>query len=100
MTAKQKEIPSTVLQDRCVGVLVGLAAGDALGSGYELGEPPVGEARMIGGGLGGWDPGEWTDDTQMALCIAEEAAEGRPDLLAVATRFLDWYRSGPPDVGN
>ena len=100
MTAKQKEIPSTVLQDRWVGVLVGLAAGDALGSGYELGEPPVGEARMIGGGLGGWDPGEWTDDTQMALCIAEEAAEGRPDLLAVATRFLDWYRSGPPDVGN
>jgi ADP-ribosylglycohydrolase len=54
---------------------------------------------MIGGGLGGWDRGEWTDDTQMALCIAEEAATGHLDPRAVAGRFLDWYRSGPADVG-
>jgi len=54
---------------------------------------------MKGGGLGHWEPGEWTDDTQMALCIAEEAATGRLDATAVAGRFLDWYRSGPADVG-
>ncbi len=54
---------------------------------------------MIGGGLGGWEPGEWTDDTQMALCIAEEATGGQLDGTAVAARFLQWYRSGPADVG-
>jgi ADP-ribosylglycohydrolase len=54
---------------------------------------------MKGGGLGGWEPGEWTDDTQMAICIAEEAATGTVDPLRVAGRFLDWYRSGPVDVG-
>jgi ADP-ribosylglycohydrolase len=35
----------------------------------------------------------------MALCIAEEAATGRLDATAVAGRFLEWYRSGPADVG-
>src|ERR1700733_12069197 len=55
---------------------------------------------MIGGGLGPWEPGEWTDDTQMALCIAEEAATGHLDALAVAGRFLDWYLGHPKDVGN
>jgi ADP-ribosylglycohydrolase len=55
---------------------------------------------MKGGGLGRWEPGEWTDDTQMAVCIAEEAAAGRLDATAVAGRFLDWYRSGPADVGT
>jgi ADP-ribosyl-[dinitrogen reductase] hydrolase len=85
--------------DRCAGVLLGLAAGDALGAGYEFGTPPRGDAAMIGGGLGQWDPGEWTDDTQMAISIAEEAATGTLDPIAVAGRFLDWYRSGPADVG-
>ena len=85
--------------DRCAGVLLGLAAGDALGAGYEFGSPPSGEASMKGGGLGGWEPGEWTDDTQMAICIAEETATGIVDPARVAGRFLDWYRSGPVDVG-
>jgi ADP-ribosylglycohydrolase len=85
--------------DRCAGVLVGLATGDALGAGYEFRRPPVGPAEMIGGGLGPWEPGEWTDDTQMALCIAEEAATGKLDPLAVAGRFLGWYRGHPKDVG-
>jgi ADP-ribosyl-[dinitrogen reductase] hydrolase len=85
--------------DRCAGVLLGLAAGDALGAGYEFAHVPTGPVAMIGGGLGGWEPGEWTDDTQMALCIAEEAATGNLDPTAVASRFLDWYRSGPADVG-
>lgn len=56
--------------DRYAGVLLGLAVGDALGAGYEFSAPPSAEATMKGGGLGGWAPGEWTDDTQMALCIA------------------------------
>jgi len=86
--------------DRAAGVLLGSAAGDALGAGYEFG--PVGPAdpAMVGGGYLGWEPGEWTDDTQMALCVAEEAATGFLDPAAVGARFLDWFSGGPRDVGN
>ncbi|GER23598.1 hypothetical protein NCCP1664_20930 [Zafaria cholistanensis] len=59
-------------RDRAAGTLVGLAAGDALGAGYEFGDPlpeaaPVG---MIGGGPFGFAPAEWTDDTSMAVVVA------------------------------
>lgn len=88
------------LVDRAAGALVGLAAGDALGAGYEFGVAPAPEqADMIGGGLGDWAPGEWTDDTQLALCIAEVAATGALEAEAVAGRFLSWFRSGPGDLG-
>lgn len=78
---------------------MGLAAGDALGAGYVFRAGPKGDAKMIGGGLGEWEPGEWTDDTQMAICIAEVAATGHLDPLKVGARFLDWYRQRPKDVG-
>ncbi|MCA1781435.1 MAG: ADP-ribosylglycohydrolase family protein [Dermatophilaceae bacterium] len=92
-------------QDRAAGVLVGQACGDALGVPYEFGSPPRdGRPEMIGGGLGDYAPGEWSDDTQMALCIAEVAATGADltsaDALdAVASRFEEWYASGPADIG-
>lgn len=85
--------------DRCAGAMLGLAAGDALGAGYEFRAPPSGDATMIGGGLGDWDPGEWTDDTQMAICIAEETATGALSTEKVAGRFLAWYGAGPKDIG-
>jgi ADP-ribosylglycohydrolase/protein-tyrosine phosphatase len=85
--------------DRAAGVLVGMAAGDALGAGYECRPPPV-KPEMIGGGLGPWKPGEWTDDTQMALCIAEVTATGRMDAAEVGDGFLVWLHGGASDVGN
>jgi len=89
--------PST---DRIVGSLLGLACGDALGAGYEFTYPePDAPISMTGGGGFGWEPGEWTDDTQMAICIAREAATGHLEPAAVGDRFLDWIRSGPTDVG-
>ena len=101
MVTVPEEAPgSSDLRDRIAGTLLGLAAGDALGAGYEFEVPPRrGAAAMIGGGLGGWAPGEWTDDTQLAVCVARVAAAGelRPD--AVGDAFCDWYRSGPADVG-
>jgi ADP-ribosylglycohydrolase len=91
--------------DRAVGVLVGQAAGDALGVPYEYGSAHlVGEPQMIGGGLGGISPGQWSDDTEMALCIARVAATGA-DLRSaeaqdqIAQGFLEWYDAGPPDIG-
>jgi ADP-ribosyl-[dinitrogen reductase] hydrolase len=96
---------STGFTDRAVGTLVGLACGDALGAGYEFGGPipvstPIG---MIGGGVFDWEPGEWTDDTSMAIPIAREVAEGNDlrdaktlDRLVVAWR--DWAFAAK-DVG-
>ena len=63
---------TTAQIDRAVGVLLGMACGDALGAGYEFG-PPVPDAEAVtmkGGGGFGWEPGEWTDDTSMAMPLA------------------------------
>jgi ADP-ribosyl-[dinitrogen reductase] hydrolase len=89
--------------DRAVGALLGTAAGDALGAPYEFGPPrgPELEVAMTGGGL--WAPGEWTDDTSMAIAIAEVAATG-PDLRdeealdAIVRRWHEWMRTAK-DVG-
>ena len=69
---------TTAQLDRACGVLLGTAAGDALGAAYEFGPPrgPELEVAMVGGGSFGWEPGEWTDDTSMAIAIAEVAATG------------------------
>ncbi len=85
--------------DRAAGALVGLAAGDALGAGYEFGPALTVTPEMIGGGIGYWAPGEWTDDTQMAICVAEVTATGAVDLVAIADRFLAWLADDPRDVG-
>ncbi|PTR22898.1 ADP-ribosylglycohydrolase [Rhodococcus sp. OK519] len=92
--------------DRVAGVLPAAAAGDALGAGYEFTTPRPGAViAMIGGGIGSFAPGEWTDDTSMALAIAEVAATGvdistGDGLDAVAAQFVRWYDSDPSDIGN
>ena len=86
--------------DRIAGTLLVTGIGDALGAGYEFSAAPSGDIDMIGGGLGPFAPGEWTDDTAMAVAIAEVAASGGLDPVAIGERFLDWYRSSPPDMGN
>jgi ADP-ribosylglycohydrolase len=96
---------TTAQLDRARGVLLATAAGDALGAGYEFGPPlpPGAPVTMKGGGPFGWAPGEWTDDTSMALVIAQAAAGGA-DLRttaardAVTARWADWARHAP-DVG-
>ena len=82
--------------DRIAGVLTGAAVGDALGAGYEGSQgPPLGQAKMIGGGFGSYQPGQWTDDTECAVMLAEARAEP----LEVAAGLLKWYASNPPDIG-
>ena len=91
--------------DRAGGVLLGLACGDALGVPYEFDRVRLGHGErpaMLGGGLGDFEPGEWSDDTSMAVAVAEglRAGEDLEERLdAIARRFLDWYRTSPPDVG-
>lgn len=91
--------------DRAIGVVLASAAGDALGAGYEFAPIPSGLIPdMIGGGLGDFAPGEWTDDTAQATAIAIVAADGldlrTPEALdRIATGFAEWYAGGPSDVG-
>jgi ADP-ribosyl-[dinitrogen reductase] hydrolase len=96
---------TTARLDRAVGTLLGTAAGDALGAPYEFGPPrgPELEVAMVGGGGFGWEPGEWTDDTSMAIAIAELAAEGADlrdteALDGLVKRWYDWYKAAK-DVG-
>lgn len=97
---------SSEQSDRAAGVLLGTAAGDALGAGYEFTHPAPGTAvDMIGGGPFDWAPGEWTDDTSMATAVAS-AARGGLDigfgtgLDAIAANFVAWYDTNPADIGN
>ncbi|WP_230684966.1 ADP-ribosylglycohydrolase family protein [Cellulomonas sp. JZ18] len=99
--------PDDVRVDRVRGVLAGQACGDALGAGYEFG-PPLGDdvpVGMVGGGVFAWEPGEWTDDTQMStvlVAVGLAAAEGGSDLLAslddVTAGWAAWARTAA-DVG-
>ncbi|GAB93037.1 ADP-ribosylglycohydrolase family protein [Gordonia rhizosphera] len=99
---------TTAQTDRAAGVLLATAAGDALGVPYEfacLPLPADGERpEMLGGGLGPFAPGEWSDDTSMAIAIAEVTATGadlttEESLDDIAQNFLRWFDGGPPDVG-
>ena len=62
--------------DRAVGAVMASAVGDALGAPYEFGPPnPSAPCAMEGGGGYRWEPGEWTDDTQMASGRAHRARD-------------------------
>ena len=87
---------NAIRSDRIAGTLLGLACGDASGAPYEFG---AGSTKPFMHAKGPWEEGEWTDDTQMAICIAEEAAKGSVDPAAVGDRFIKWKREGQKDVG-
>ncbi|MDE2291931.1 MAG: ADP-ribosylglycohydrolase family protein [Elusimicrobia bacterium] len=85
------------VQERYRGCLLGLAAGDALGTTLEFKSPgafaPL--TGMVGGGPFGLEPGQWTDDTSMALCLAESLIERRSfDPRDQSERYLLWMESG------
>ena len=88
---------TTAQLDRAIGTLLGTAAGDALGAPYEFGAPRGTELEvaMVGGGGFGWERGEWTDDTAMAIAIAEVAATAadlreEAALKGVVRRWHSW----------
>jgi ADP-ribosyl-[dinitrogen reductase] hydrolase len=97
-------------QQRAIGALLGAAVGDALGAPFEFGpadafsnrfpSPCRGTAtEMVGGGAFDWEPGEFTDDSQMMLALAESLlARGGLDLDDLWERFRAW-RSQASDCG-
>src|SRR3954451_9911081 len=83
--------------DRFRGSLLGLAVGDAVGTTVEFMAPGTFEPLrdMVGGGPFGLPAGAWTDDTSMALCLAESLVErGGFDPVDQLERYLRWYREG------
>ena len=83
--------------DRYTGCMLGLSAADAVGTAVEFRPPGTFEpiAGMVGGGPFGLKPGQWTDDTSMALCLAESLIIRRGfDPIDQLQRFVRWYRQG------
>ncbi|MFF9569320.1 ADP-ribosylglycohydrolase family protein [Streptomyces sp. NPDC014685] len=98
-------VSRTDRHDRVAGTVVGSAVGDALGAPFEFGPAGVYTARFPDGvgtmcGGGGWEPGEATDDTQMAVLVAESLlGRGGLDLPDMFDRFRRWAAAGPKDIG-
>lgn len=84
------------------GMLLGLAIGDALGAAVEF-QPPGSFEPVTGyrdGGPHGLDPGEWTDDTSMALALADSIADVGWDINDQADRYLAWWKTGEYSVNG
>ncbi len=114
-------IPTTAVQPHtltdqqaqaAIGALLGSAAGDALGAPFEFKpagtylsrfpQPVIGGiGEMIGGGSFGWAPGEFTDDTQMAIALAEAFLRhgGEYEAATVWEHFTAWSKQAT-DIGT
>ena len=84
-------------KDRFRGCLLGLAVGDAVGTTLEFKPPgsfkPIHD--MVGGGPFSLKPGEWTDDTSMALCLATSLLEKNGfDPKDQMDRYCRWWKEG------
>ncbi len=88
--------------DRQRGTLLGLAIGDALGAAVEF-MPPGSFEPVTGyraGGPHGLAPGEWTDDTSMALALADSIGTVGWDLRDQARRYVAWWQEGQYSVNG
>lgn len=97
MTKPQFDNSPGATSDRAIGALLGLAVGDAVGTTLEFQQrdsyPPL--TDMVGGGPFGLEPGQWTDDTSMALALADSLlGDPRLDEADLARRFTRWWLEG------
>ncbi len=97
MPLPQPDAGRAAAQDRAVGALLGLAVGDAVGATLEFSAKPRFAVLdgMVGGGPHGLRAGEWTDDTAMALALADSLLhEPALDAADLMRRFADWHQRG------
>lgn len=91
-------------QDRVLGMLWGLHAGDSLGAPWEFLPPQPAwntKTEIVGGGKFNWAPGEATDDTDLMLGVMRSLKSSQEisfDILKA--EMLAWLASSPPDIGN
>ncbi|MGK6329517.1 ADP-ribosylarginine hydrolase Tri1 [Erwinia sp. DT-104] len=109
MKNKQRLISDDDALDRAKGALIGLAIGDAVGTTLEfLPRDRSVVNDMVGGGPFSLKAGEWTDDTSMALCLAETyISAGKMDMHIFRENLVRWYHYGENssngrcfDIGN
>ncbi|MGK3115390.1 ADP-ribosylarginine hydrolase Tri1 [Candidatus Pantoea formicae] len=91
-----------ILRDRAIGALAGLAIADAVGTTLEFSARDERTIHdMVGGGPFNLKPGEWTDDTTMALCLAETYLSKKSlDLTDFRNRMVNWYHFGVNSVNG
>jgi ADP-ribosyl-[dinitrogen reductase] hydrolase len=92
----QPDASFEAVRDRARGALLGLAVGDAVGTTLEFKrrDSYTHLTDMVGGGPFGLTAGQWTDDTAMALALADSLSGSAFDEQAVMARFVDWWKSG------
>jgi ADP-ribosyl-[dinitrogen reductase] hydrolase len=95
------------IRDRARAAFIGMAMGDALGATVEFMTVPEIAAKygtfkdIIGGGWLRLKPGQVTDDTEMALCIARAIVKNQGwSVEAIARNFAVWLKSRPVDCGD
>jgi ADP-ribosylglycohydrolase len=90
------------MKDCSRGAMIGLAVGDALGAGVEFRGPGTFEpvTGYRGGGPHELGPGEWTDDTSMALALADSIGAAGWDLKDQAERYVQWWKAGKYSVNG
>lgn len=90
------------IENAQLGCFLGLAVGDALGAPVEFQPPgtfqPVTDFRAAG--ARGLNPGDWTDDTSMALALADSIKSVGWDLDDQARRYLSWWHKGEYTVSG
>ncbi|VVT51514.1 ADP-ribosylglycohydrolase family protein [Kosakonia radicincitans] len=96
-------------RDKAIGAMVGLAVGDAVGTTLEFQPRDRYTVHdMVGGGAFRLKAGEWTDDTSMALCLAETYLQrNKLEVNDFRDRLVRWYKQGENssngicfDIGN
>ena len=100
-TEKLKELNVSEIEKKAIGSMLGMAIGDAMGARFEFDEVTYGkiELKNMGEGRGGnffLEPGQWTDDTSMGLCIADSLIMNNGELVQhdIMHRFIAWWRGG------
>ena len=105
----------TNLINRIRGCLFGGPVGDALGTRYEFSTHNIalnnvatdikncaGHLDMLGGGPFGLKPGQYTDDSELGMCLAQALINnnGQYDANLVAKNYIQWFNDGPFDIGS
>ena len=96
-----EELKISEQEKRGIGCMLGMAIGDAMGARYEFQNVRYGQIDLKNmgndsGGKFGLQPGQWTDDTSMGLCIADSLLMNNGKLCGhdIMHRFIAWWRGG------
>lgn len=91
-------------QDKVLGMLWGLHAGDSLGAPLEFLPPSAAwnqHTEIVGGGKFNWKAGEATDDTDLMLCVLRSIETPQKFSFDILKQeMLAWFESEPPDIGT